>query len=113
MAEKTKWIVVNLPITQVIKLKEEKPYLLVNLFKGIATNGKVVDRATLGVNGISTIFSRKLLAKKQQTPETHYTFVFPSTFNFRLLETKFNDTTRVYEDVREYQVSAEELASLI
>lgn len=113
MAEKTKWIVVNLPMTQVIKLKEEKPYLLVNLLKGIAVNGKVADRASLEVNGISTIFSKKLLAKKQELPKTHLTFVFPSTFKFTLRETKFNEITRIYEDVREYQVSAEELASLI
>ena len=113
MAEKTKWIVVNLPMAQVIKLKEQKPYVLVNLYRGINPKGDIVDRTTLGVNGISTIFSKKLLAKKQEKPETHLTFVFPSTFNFRLLETKFNELTRVYEDVREYQVSAEELAKLI
>ncbi len=113
MAEKTKWIVVNLPLAQVIKLKEEKPYLLVNLYRGITANGEIKDRTALGVNGVSTIFSRKLLAKKQEKPSTHLTFVFPSTFNFRLLETKFNEATRVYEDVREYQVSASELATLI
>jgi hypothetical protein len=111
--EKTKWVVVNLPIAQVIKLKEEKPYLLVNLYRGLNKDGKIVDRTTLGVNGISTIFSKKLLAKKQEKPETHLTFVFPSTFSFKLLETKFNESTRIYEDVREYSVSAEELATLI
>jgi hypothetical protein len=111
--EKTKWIVINLPLAQVIKLKDEKPWVLVNLYRGIDAKGKVVDRTTLGVNGISTIFSKKLLAKKQEKPETHLTFVFPSTFSFKLQETKFNEATRVYEDVREYVVSAQELETLI
>jgi len=111
--EKTKWVVVNLPLSQVIKLKEEKPYLLVNLYRGISANGEIKDRTSLGVNGISTIFSKKLLAKKQQKPESHLTFVFPSTFTFNLLETKFNEDTRIYEDVREYKVSATELETLI
>lgn len=113
MAQKTQWIVVNLPLDQVIKLKEEKPYVLVNLFKGIGKDNKPTERKALGVNGVSTIFSKKLLAKKQEKPTTHLTFVFPSTFTFKILETKFNETTRTYEDVREYPVSAVELASLI
>jgi hypothetical protein len=112
MATKTQWIVIQLPIEQVIKLPQEQPYILINLFKGIKDE-KVVERAQLDVNGISTILSRKLLAKKQDKPKTHLTFAIPSTFTFKVRETKFNETTRIYEDVREYPVSAVELATLV
>jgi hypothetical protein len=109
---KTKWVVVNVPIEQIIKLKDERPYVLINLFKGYQ-NDKIVERKLLNVNGITTIVSKKLLAKEQKMPNTHLTFVFPSTFSFRLLETKFNEETKIYEDIREYNVSAEEFASIV
>jgi hypothetical protein len=112
--KKTVWIELIVPSKAVIThIDPSKPYVMISLANGVDANGKVVTRQEKNVNGITTILSKKLLAKVQPEDSTDRKFVFPEHFTFNIIETKFNEQTKVYDDVARYTVSAHTLPQLI
>jgi hypothetical protein len=111
---KTEWITLDVKRDALIKnIPEEKPYYMISLSYGVRSDGSLASRKDLSVNGITTIISKKLVSKYQVNEENEVRFVFPESFEFNIIETKFNEKTRVYDDVRNYKVSAKQLTTLL